>query len=732
MNRFFFARRLVAAALLLTLLMAGIAYAQSTINPNIPAQNAQLNSAPLRGNFAAAYNDITNLLGQFAGPIAPSSPVIGQIWRQTNVTPQIVWQWDGGTWDKVATFDNTAHKITPFFGNSLLSWQQLLTGAGGLGTSGQCLTSTGGSSVPTTQDCVSPGSLIATSPLSWNPGTQTISCPTCATSTFNTAAITANNDTNVTLTLGGSPSTSVLNAVSLSLGWSGQLAVNRGGTACAAASGTCLDNITSFSSTGFLVRTGAGAYAFQSAIALSQGGLGASQIAATAGQVPIYPGSSGAAVPGSLPSIAGTATPAQLGGSPASHGALIDVSGTPTWKIVPDCQDSAGNHINYTQSTDVWACGTSVGGSSPWTNTRLAKTSAYSAVTGDCGDTIALGGSAFYVLTISAASGYTSTCVFQVVNEDTTRGKAININGLQGFVLWPLQSVLVYNQNNVWHLNPSGQRWKLLADQTWNVNHGSGLDAVTCTGSTGGTCPNDGLGTGSGAYATINNAVLALQNTIDCNGHSPTIKNVDETFTENVAIRGASCLGFLELFITGNPATPDNVVWQTGGSNIAMSVRDGTTVTLNGFKLAATGSGAIGLYSSQFADIDFLNMDFGAFASGTHLLINAMGSMNCVTTGTYQITGNFNIHLSVQGPSNYICAGATINLPSALTFGNFLVGSGAGAFAQFQGSSFTGTGSGAGSTGAKYNLNLNSVALTGGLVLPGATAGSAATGAQYN
>lgn len=37
-----------------------------------------------------------------------------------------------------------------------------------------------------------------------------------------------------------------------------------GGTACGTASGTCLDNITGFSGTGFLTRTGAGAYAFQS------------------------------------------------------------------------------------------------------------------------------------------------------------------------------------------------------------------------------------------------------------------------------------------------------------------------------------------------------------------------------------------------------------------------------------------------------------------------------------
>jgi len=44
------------------------------------------------------------------------------------------------------------------------------------------------------------------------------------------AALTKTDDTNVTLTLGGSPNTALLRAASLTLGWTGQLAVSRGGT----------------------------------------------------------------------------------------------------------------------------------------------------------------------------------------------------------------------------------------------------------------------------------------------------------------------------------------------------------------------------------------------------------------------------------------------------------------------------------------------------------------------
>lgn len=44
------------------------------------------------------------------------------------------------------------------------------------------------------------------------------------------AALTSANDTNVTITLGGTPSTALLEATSITLGWTGTLAVSRGGT----------------------------------------------------------------------------------------------------------------------------------------------------------------------------------------------------------------------------------------------------------------------------------------------------------------------------------------------------------------------------------------------------------------------------------------------------------------------------------------------------------------------
>jgi len=56
--------------------------------------------------------------------------------------------------------------------------------------------------------------------------------------TITPAALTKTDDTNVTLTLGGTPSTSLLAATSLTLGWTGQLSVARGGTGTSTSTGT--------------------------------------------------------------------------------------------------------------------------------------------------------------------------------------------------------------------------------------------------------------------------------------------------------------------------------------------------------------------------------------------------------------------------------------------------------------------------------------------------------------
>jgi hypothetical protein len=64
------------------------------------------------------------------------------------------------------------------------------------------------------------------------------------------AALTKADDTNVTLSLGGSASTALINAASITAGWTGTLAVARGGTGTGSAGIGAFNNITGFSAAG--------------------------------------------------------------------------------------------------------------------------------------------------------------------------------------------------------------------------------------------------------------------------------------------------------------------------------------------------------------------------------------------------------------------------------------------------------------------------------------------------
>lgn len=68
---------------------------------------------------------------------------------------------------------------------------------------------------------------------------------TWAAASISGAALTKTDDTNVTLTLGGSPTTALVNASSITLGWTGTLAVSRGGSGASTLTGILKGNGTS-------------------------------------------------------------------------------------------------------------------------------------------------------------------------------------------------------------------------------------------------------------------------------------------------------------------------------------------------------------------------------------------------------------------------------------------------------------------------------------------------------
>lgn len=357
-------------------------------------------------------------------------------------------------------------------------------------------------------------------------------------------------------------------------------------------------------------------------------------------------------------------------------------------------------------------------------NVLNSKTTNYTIANTDCGSTIqaGTGSTGFFTVTLPSVSGFSATCVVAVKNGDTARGKQ-----LSGFpsdlysILGPSQLVEVEIINGVWatKINPGPYQLSGAAN-TLHVNHTSGLAPPA----------SDCMGTGAGACDTIADAAIIFQSHTNCSGQQPFIQVDDSSFTENVSLNGVTCPGVNNLQIVGNATTPDNVVWNAGTASVpGLNVSDHATVIVNGFKLQCSISGAIDLQVNQGALLGFENIDFGNCGGGKHISVAGNGVL-VFEGGTYTISGaTFGFHLVMAGAGYFAPVGGnTVSVPNAMAFTQFYNVTGPG----FINTTlvYSGTGAGAGSTGTKYSVTANGVLLLNTTTLPGATAGSTATGGQ--
>ncbi len=131
------------------------------------------------------------------------------------------------------------------------------------------------------------------------------------------AALTKVDDTNVTATLGGAPTTALLTAASITLGWTGTLAVARGGIGVGTITGLMQGNgtgavtgITNSSTVGQILRvTGASTYAW--------GALDLGDSDAITGTLPVGNGGTGLTAVGSDFTFLGSNGTANFYGTPA-------------------------------------------------------------------------------------------------------------------------------------------------------------------------------------------------------------------------------------------------------------------------------------------------------------------------------------------------------------------------------------------------------------------------------
>lgn len=165
------------------------------------------------------------------------------------------------------------------------------------------------------------------------------------------AALTRTDDTNVTLTLGGSPTTALLAATSITAGWTGQLGLTRGGTAA---------SLTA--SNGGLVYSTASALAILSGTATANQLLLSGASAAPTWSTLTHPSTAAAGTvlaAGTANVLSATATPT-LGAASSATGAVLfkgttsgtvtfsvaDAAGTYTFKL----PTSAGSNTNVLQT----------------------------------------------------------------------------------------------------------------------------------------------------------------------------------------------------------------------------------------------------------------------------------------------------------------------------------------------------------------------------------------------
>lgn len=90
----------------------------STVDGTVPQQDSGYASALIRNNFGAAANDINNVIGDFAGVVPPTNPILFCRWMDTSATPYTLNVWDGVEWVTNATLNVATHSWSPLLGAS--------------------------------------------------------------------------------------------------------------------------------------------------------------------------------------------------------------------------------------------------------------------------------------------------------------------------------------------------------------------------------------------------------------------------------------------------------------------------------------------------------------------------------------------------------------------------------------------------------------------------------------
>lgn len=313
--------------------------------------------------------------------------------------------------------------------------------------------------------------------------------------------------------------------------------------------------------------------------------------------------------------VTGTIGVAQLGGSGASHATLVDVAGVPTWKVVPDCTDTGGNHLNYTQSTDAFSCGTSGGAASltvgssaiaSGTGTRFLYETSGNVLGETAGMTYdATNASVAFVpgthttsqpLTYTEtwnAAGVTFDAVLVAVTSTASAAASRLYNGtVGGLSVFSVSKAGMVN-TSAGMTGPSAANQKIIpngGNWTWGTQNGAATMGCLC---------GDGNGNGIKLQATYaygwpssTDSTAAFDTQLTRGGAAATIRQgaadagapVAQTLkVQNVVAGTADTAGqnwtHIGSLSTGSGASGD-IIFQTGGTGAASTVQNTATTAL--------------------------------------------------------------------------------------------------------------------------------------------------------
>lgn len=280
---------------------------------------------------------------------------------------------------------------------------------------------------------------------------------------------------------------------------------------------------------------------------------------------------------------------------------------------------------------------------------------------------IRLGGGSQFTVTLGAPSTYSDgNFAVQLTNDDGL-GKTLAINGYSNSILWPGQTITIFNNgSNGWAFNPQ---------QNLRYYYGGNLYVDN-----GGADSNDCLSLAT-ACATICGAVTRGRNNIDPQGAQYTILvTAGQTHTEGCIIQGPNFNNSV-FFIGGNGGPFTWNAASTAQGTICLLVGDGATIEVNNVTFTGGGlTGAVGIFIHQSGIVDVdAGVTFGLFTSGTHMGSDHGGFLNI--DESYSISGSAINHIAVGPGTQVAIEGAgtiTVTASGTPTISTFYTAAGSG------------------------------------------------------